>query len=94
MRHDFLWNSIGYLKEEQEAVDTITILIGFSFGYMIIGHVLQAYFFYLYNQKFHPFADILQNDYNTNMVQQELSIIPNETKLNGEFMFIKFIPTY
>ena len=79
------------MKEEQEAVDTITILIGFSFGYMIIGHVLQAYFFYLYNQKFHPFADILQNDYNTNMVQQELSMIPNETKLNGEFMFIKFI---
>ena len=75
------------MKEEQEAVDTITILIGFSFGYMIIGHVLQAYFFYLYNQKFHPFADILQNDFHNNMVQQELCIISNEATLNGEFMF-------
>ena len=78
------------MKEEQEAVDTITILIGFSFGYMIIGHVLQAYFFYLYNQKFHPFADILKNDYHNNLMEQELSIITNEATLNGEFMFRKF----
>ena len=87
-RHDFLWNSIGYLKEEQDAVETIRILMGFSFGYMIIGHILQAYFFYLYNQKFHPFGDILRNDYCNNLVEQELSIIPNESSLNGEFICI------
>ena len=66
MRHDFLWNSIGYLKEEQEAVETIRIVLGISFSYMVIGHILQVYFFYLYNKKFHPFADILQNDFHNN----------------------------
>ena len=58
-RHDFLYETIGYLPEEQIALDTVYIILYTSFGYMLIGSIFEALFFYLYNEKFHPYNEIL-----------------------------------
>ena len=58
-RHDFLNETIGYLPEEQRSLDTVYIILYASFGYMLIGSIFGALFFYLYNQKFHPYEKIL-----------------------------------
>ena len=58
-RHNFLWNSIGYLDKEAESVATIRKLLLGSFGYFIIGSLFAAFAFHLYNEPFHPFHDIL-----------------------------------
>ena len=58
-RHDILARTIGYLDEEQEALDTgYQLLIG-STVTMVVGSLFQILFFYLYNGRFHPFANIL-----------------------------------
>ena len=58
-RHNKLYNSIGFLKEEQESMTAITnLILGFSI-YIFIASLFEAGFFYLYNSKFHPFAKIL-----------------------------------
>ena len=62
MRHDFLWNSIGYLeKEEAESIDVIRKLVRGSIIYLVFGSMLLGFSFYLYNKKFHPFKEILNN---------------------------------
>ena len=58
-RHDFLNETIGYLPEEQRSLDTVYIILYTSFGYMLIGSIFEALFFYLYNEKFHPYEKIL-----------------------------------
>ena len=58
-RHILLYNSIGILKEEHDAMKTVTILIvGFT-SYVLIGTLFEAIFFSLYNSSYHPFANIL-----------------------------------
>ena len=59
MRHDFLWNSIGYLEKEAESIDVIRKLLLSSMIYFVFGTFLQGFFFNLYNEKFHPFNEIL-----------------------------------
>ena len=61
MRHDFLWNSIGYLEKEAESIDVIRKLLCGSIIYLVFGTMLQGFSFYLYNEKFHPFKEILKN---------------------------------
>ena len=61
MRHDFLWNSIGYLEKEAESIDVIRKLLRGSIIYLVVGTILQGFLFYLYNEKFHPFKEILNN---------------------------------
>ena len=61
-RHDILSKTIGYLDKEQEALDGGYILMNCSFSIMIVGSLLQVLFFWLYNGKFHPFANILLDD--------------------------------
>ena len=58
-RHDILSRTIGYLDKEQEALDTGYLLLICSFSIMIVGSLLQILIFWLYNGKFHPFANIL-----------------------------------
>ena len=60
MRHDFLWNSIGYLEKEAESIDVIRKLLSGSIIYLVFGTMLQGFSFYLYNEKFHPFKEILE----------------------------------
>ena len=61
-RHDILSRTIGYLHEEQEAMDTGYLLLIGSTVTMIFGSLLQVLFFYLYNGPFHPFANILVDE--------------------------------
>ena len=58
-RHTLLYETIGYLEEEQIALTRgYGILIG-SFAFIVLGTVLEAISFWLYNGKWHPFANIL-----------------------------------
>ena len=59
-RHDILWNSIGYLQEEQDALDTGIMIRDVSLSAVIVGSLLETGFFYLYNGMFHPLANILK----------------------------------
>ena len=61
-RHDILSRTIGYLDEEQEALDRGYLLLICSTAVIIVGSLLQILFFYLYNRIFHPFANILVDD--------------------------------
>ena len=61
-RHDILARTIGYLDEEQEALDRGYLLMICSTVTMVVGSLLQILFFYLYNGKFHPFANILVDE--------------------------------
>ena len=69
-RHTFLWNTIGYLNEEESALINIRWISCASTVALIVGTILQWYFFSLYNHKFHPFKDILNcspgNEYTFN----------------------------
>ena len=61
-RHDILSRTIGYLEEEQEALDRGYLLLIGSTVTMVVGSLLQILFFYLYNGPFHPFANILVDE--------------------------------
>ena len=61
-RQDILSRTIGYLDEEQEALDRGYLLLICSTATMVVGSLLQIFFFYLYNGPFHPFANILVDD--------------------------------
>ena len=61
-RHDILTRTIGYFDEEQEAMDTGNMLLIGSTVTIIVGSLLQILFFYMYNGKFHPFANILVDE--------------------------------
>ena len=61
-RHEILSRTIGYLDEEQEAMDRGNLLLILSTTIMIVASLLQIIFFYLYNGPFHPFANILADD--------------------------------
>ena len=61
-RHDILSRTIGYLDEEQGALDKGYLILISSTITMVVGSLLQILFFYLYNGPFHPFANILVDD--------------------------------
>ena len=61
-RHNILYDSIGYLPEEQQAYEKVWRIAAISLFYVIIGTILEAVFFVLYNAKFHPFAKILDKE--------------------------------
>ena len=61
-RHDILSRTIGYLDKEQEALDMGYLLLICLFSVMIVGSLLQILFFWLYNGKCHPFANILLDE--------------------------------
>ena len=59
-RHDILERTIGYLDPEQEALDQGILMLKISFPIIIIGCILEAILFYLYNGPCHPFSNILK----------------------------------
>ena len=61
-RHDILTRTIGYLDEEQEALDRGYMLLICSTVTMAVVSLLQTVFFFLYNGKLHPFANILVDE--------------------------------
>ena len=60
--HDVLSRTIGYLDEEQEALDRGYMLLICSTVTMAVVSLLQTVFFFLYNSKLHPFANILVDE--------------------------------
>ena len=59
-RHNILAKTIGYLDEEQEALERAYYLLFASFTVLINGSVMEFLFFFLYNGIFHPFVNILK----------------------------------
>ena len=60
-RHDVLARTIGYLDEEQEALETGYLLLYASFSLIFVGTLLEILFFWMYNGSCHPFANILKD---------------------------------
>ena len=60
-RHDILARTIGYLDEEQEAMETGYLLLYASFSLIFVGILLEILFFWMYNGSCHPFANILKD---------------------------------
>ena len=71
-RHDILARTIGYLDEEQKALDTGYVLLYASFSMIFVGNLLEILFFWMYNGPCHPFANILK-DYSDEEKCNELS---------------------
>ena len=60
-RHSILKMTIGYLDEEQEALDRGYRLMVGSFLCILVGSLLEFYFLHLYNGSCHPFSNILKD---------------------------------
>jgi len=73
-RHDLLWKTIGYRQEEQEAMARGILIRNLSLGAILIGCVVEIVFFSLYNDTFHPLANILKDDTNQDT---ELAVMGN-----------------
>ena len=58
-RQTFLYNTIGYFEEERVSYVYTIILLCTSLGFMVLGNALAWLFFNFYNEKFHPFQQIL-----------------------------------
>ena len=65
-RHDILLRTIGCLEEEQEALKRGYVLFLGSFALVVIGSLLQSWFFWLYNGSWHPFNKILKTPSDAN----------------------------
>ena len=78
-RHDILSRTIGYLDEEQDALDKGYFLLICSSVTMVVGTLLQILFFYLYNGPFHPFANILVDE--TEGTNQSLTTVANSSSI-------------
>ena len=58
-RQTFLYNTIGYFEEERLSYVYTIILLSTSIGFIVLGNTLAWMFFNFYNEKFHPFQQIL-----------------------------------
>ena len=58
-RHTFLSNTIGYLQEEQDALNKVKLILILSILYIFFASLLEIICFYYYNDKWHPFNSIL-----------------------------------
>ena len=59
LRHNLLFNTIGVLPEEIDVYNLVLCLIFSSHVILLLLTMMELYFFYLYNSKFHPFCRIL-----------------------------------
>ena len=84
-RHDILSKTIGYLDEEQEALDKGYLLLIGSAATIIVGSLLQILFFYLYNGPLHPFANILVDE--TEGINQSLTTVATSIRVYACFSF-------
>ena len=58
-RQQFLDATIGSFIDENLAFKKAWFVLALSYLYLVICFLLQVFFFDLYNEKFHPFKDIL-----------------------------------
>ena len=58
-RQGILYETIGYLEEESLATVKVWTIAGLSLYFVIIFPLVEAWLFILYNNKHHPFKNIL-----------------------------------
>ena len=58
-RQGILYETIGYLEEESLATVKVWTIAGLSLYFVIIFTLVEAWLFILYNNKYHPFKNIL-----------------------------------
>jgi hypothetical protein len=58
-RQGLLYETIGYLEEESLATVKVWMIAGLSLFFVIIFTLVEALLFILYNNKYHPFKNIL-----------------------------------
>ena len=58
-RHDILYETIGYLPEEQTSYEQVWIIANSSLVFVIFGTILEAILVIIYNEKVHPFKNII-----------------------------------
>ena len=78
-RHDILYETIGYLPEEQTSYEQVWIIANSSLVFVIIGTILEAILFVIYNEKVHPFKNIII-DFITAEKQAVDNVIMNDLK--------------
>ena len=61
-RQDILVNSIGAFPEENYAFRQIIAMIAFGYSLLVLLTIIQTLSYFLYNDKFHPFAGIIHPD--------------------------------
>ena len=60
-RQGILYETIGYLEEESLATVKVWTIAGLSLFFVIVFTVVEAGLFILYNNKYHPFKNILHD---------------------------------
>ena len=58
-RHDILYNTVGYLPEEQTAYVYVWIIAGISIPLLILSTILEVFLSITYNETVHPFRNIV-----------------------------------
>ena len=58
-RHNFLIRSIGAMPEEHNALFQIKLMVIFSHATLLTFFAGQVLFYWLFNQKCHPLAEII-----------------------------------
>merc|ERR1712051_725077 len=78
-RHRILYETIGYLEEESLAKVKVWTIAGLSLYFVIIFTVVEAWLFILYNNKYHPFNNILLDiDSKKNNINNDENIPMND----------------
>ena len=54
-----LYETIGYLPEEQTSYENVWIIAGVSLAFVTCGTILEAFLFIIYNERVHPFKNII-----------------------------------
>ena len=58
-RHVILYETIGYLPEEQTSYENVWIIAGVSLAFVTCGTILEAFLYMIYNERVHPFKNII-----------------------------------
>ena len=58
-RHNILYNTVGYLPEEQTAYVHVWIIAGISITLLILCSILEVFLSITYNETVHPFKNIV-----------------------------------
>ena len=78
-RQGILYETIGYLEEESLATVKVWTIAGLSLFFVIIFTVIEAWLFILYNNKYHPFNNILLDiDSKKNNINNDENIPMND----------------
>ena len=76
-RQTFLYNTIGYFEEERLSFVYSIILLSTSLGFMVLGNFLAWIFFNFYNEKFHPFKEILDTSHGK---KKQYTVLPPNSR--------------